>query len=212
MRGRGGAGERAQGVKRWTELQSAMASAAARTGTERDNLPVSEIKGEKPKALFHLQRAASRMMDTSLSARVWSSAEHELLRAAYLAVLDHNEQRQKTNCFLLRRKSEKTSTSIHSIPVWAIFSCIWELANFCVWICAFVMRRFECGTVMSASLHAEGIPSRMIHPHPTVAWMLVILCIHSTHSTHSPTPTLLLRILTVFPPGFPPTLPVITTE
>lgn len=40
-------------VRRWTELQSVIASAAARTGAARDNLAVSEIKGEKPKALFH---------------------------------------------------------------------------------------------------------------------------------------------------------------
>lgn len=84
MRESAGKGE--QSVKRWTESHSMIASAAAFTEAERDNLPVSEIKGEKPKALFHWQCAASRMMDTFLSACVWSSVKHKLPMPAYLAV------------------------------------------------------------------------------------------------------------------------------
>lgn len=80
------AGKRDQTVKRWTELHRVMASAAACAEAERDNLPVSERKGEKPKVLFHWQCAAPCMMDTFLSAFVWSSVKHKLLRPAYLAV------------------------------------------------------------------------------------------------------------------------------
>lgn len=47
---------------------------------------MSEIKGEKPKALFHWQRAALYMMGTFLSASVWWSVRHELLSPAHLAV------------------------------------------------------------------------------------------------------------------------------
>lgn len=79
-------GKREQSLKRWTELHSVMASAAAWAGAERDNLPVSEIKGEKPKALFHWQSAALYMMGTFLSASVWWSVRHELLSPAHLAV------------------------------------------------------------------------------------------------------------------------------
>lgn len=72
---RDGAGKGELSVNRWRELHSVIASAAARTEAERDNLPVSEIKGEKPKGLFHWQCAALWVMDTFLSACVWSSVK-----------------------------------------------------------------------------------------------------------------------------------------
>lgn len=43
-----------QCVKRWTELHGVIASTAACTEAERDNLPVSEIKGEKAKSVISL--------------------------------------------------------------------------------------------------------------------------------------------------------------
>lgn len=49
-------------VKRWTELHNLIASAAASTEAGRDNLPMSEIKGEKPKASFYQLAPAPCMM------------------------------------------------------------------------------------------------------------------------------------------------------
>lgn len=72
-------------MRKWTELHSVMASAAACTEAERDNLPVSEIKGEKPRASFHWQCAASCMMDTLLPASVWFIVKHALPKPAILA-------------------------------------------------------------------------------------------------------------------------------
>lgn len=49
--------------ERWTGLQSGIASDRAHTEAERDNLPVSEIKGEKPKALSRCECVTSCMID-----------------------------------------------------------------------------------------------------------------------------------------------------
>ena len=80
-------GERS--VKRWTELHRVTASAVACTEAQRDNLQMSEIKGEKPKALFHMWLAAPSMMDAFLCAPVcvcvcvgvggWLSLKRKLL-------------------------------------------------------------------------------------------------------------------------------------
>lgn len=69
-------------MKRWTELHSVIASTATCTEAERDNLLVTEIKGEKPKALFDWQCAAPCMVDTFLCAHVLFSVKHKLLKPA----------------------------------------------------------------------------------------------------------------------------------
>lgn len=71
-------------MRRWTELHSVKASASAGTEAERDNLLVSEIKGEKPRSSFHWQRAASCMTDAFLPASALSSVTHALLKPAFL--------------------------------------------------------------------------------------------------------------------------------
>lgn len=128
------------------------------------------------------------MMDTFCMC--WS-AKHKSPRRAYLPpyhlpfsfIVMNSDGRWR-----VYYSDEKEST--HCIHTSASFkiSSTWE---FYVWKCAFVMIHLEYahGAVMSVSLHAEGIPSWMIHPRPTVTWTLVILCTDNTHS--APLPLLL---------------------
>lgn len=74
--------------ERWTGLQSGIASDRAHTEAERDNLPVSEIKGEKPKALSRCECVTSCMIDFFFCSSMWPTARHKWHTwLAYLTVL-----------------------------------------------------------------------------------------------------------------------------
>lgn len=78
-------------------------------------------------------------------------------------------------------KEVKTSSSIHRclFTILTFVACIPELkSNLCVYFC---VCSFETAQWCQRGSTQKEIPSWMIHPHPTVTWMLVILCIHSTH-------------------------------
>lgn len=186
------AGRGEQSVKRWTELHRAMASAAACTGAERDNLPVSEKKKVKSQKLSFTDGVQhyAWWVPSSLLVRGWVWAWIAKTSVFSCFIIMEYDSRQT----LVNNPGEEKDN--YCSPLFWASSCIWGSAYFHVWICALVMRfEYAHGTVMSASFHAEGIPCWMIHSRPLVTWMLVILCIHSHSplcSSSTPTPALVL--------------------